>query len=68
MDGNHKALARSEGIRIALENAGIDPERFALEWVSSAEAPRFAQLVTRFVDKIRRLGPNPLALDKAANA
>jgi len=39
---------------------GINPERFTIEWVSSAEAPRFAQLVTQFVEKIKEIGPNPL--------
>jgi len=55
-------------VRIALENVGIDPERFAIEWVSSAEAPRFAQLVTRFTEKIRALGPNPLKGQGTAQA
>jgi coenzyme F420-reducing hydrogenase delta subunit len=43
-----------------LEDFGIDPRRFAIEWVSSAEAPRFAEVVTRFTETIRTLGPNPL--------
>ena len=41
-----------------LEESGIDPDRFALEWVSSAEGPRFAEVVTRFTEKIRALGPH----------
>lgn len=45
---------------------GIDPERFALEWVSSAEAPRFAEIVTTFTEKIRALGPNPSRAPAAA--
>jgi F420-non-reducing hydrogenase iron-sulfur subunit len=53
-------LARVGATKTVLEVQGIEPERFALEWVSSAEAPRFAELVTRFVRKIRDLGPNPL--------
>ena len=43
---------------MVLEDAGIDPRRFDLQWVSSAEAPRFAQIVTEFTEKIRALGPN----------
>ena len=39
---------------------GINPNRFTIEWVSSAEAPRFAKLVTEFVEKIKEIGPNPL--------
>jgi F420-non-reducing hydrogenase iron-sulfur subunit len=34
--------------------------RVQLEWISSAEAQKFAQVVTDFTEKIRRLGPNPL--------
>ncbi len=43
-----------------LEFSGIDLERLNLKWVSSAEGPRFAQVVTDFVEKIRALGPSPL--------
>ena len=48
-----------------LADLGIDPERFLIEWVSSAEAPRFAEVVTAFTDKIRAIGPNPLRKSKA---
>ena len=51
-----------------LELQGIDPERFAIEWASSAEAPRFAELVKQFIDQIRALGPNPLRPAKAQAA
>ena len=49
-----------------LEDLGVDPERFAIEWVSSAEAPRFAEVVTKFTEKIKELGPNPAKSKKAA--
>ncbi len=45
---------------------GIDPARFSIEWVSSAEAPRFAEVVTKFTQTIRDLGPNPLKQKAAA--
>lgn len=35
--------------------------RLHLEWISSAEAQKFAQVVTDFTEKIRRLGPSPMA-------
>jgi len=35
--------------------------RVHLEWISSAEAQKFVQVVTDFTEKIRALGPNPLA-------
>jgi F420-non-reducing hydrogenase iron-sulfur subunit len=59
-------LDRSEATRMVLEVQGIDPERYAIEWVSSAEAPRFAEVVTKFTEKIRGIGPNPIPRRKAA--
>ena len=35
--------------------------RLHLEWISSAEAQKFAQVVTDFTEKIRNLGPSPMA-------
>ena len=34
--------------------------RLHLEWISSAEAQKFVQVITDFTEKIRQLGPNPL--------
>ncbi len=45
-------------VKIMLEDAGINPERVTIEWVSGAEGPRFAEKVTQFTDKIKSLGPN----------
>jgi len=36
--------------------------RLHLEWISSAEAHKFVQVVTDFTEKIKDLGPSPLAL------
>lgn len=35
--------------------------RVHLEWISSAEAQKFVQVVTDFTETIRSMGPNPLA-------
>jgi hypothetical protein len=35
--------------------------RLHLAWISSAEAQKFARVVTDFTEHIRALGPNPLA-------
>lgn len=50
-----------EMTRQLLALLGIDNERLALEWVSSAEGPRFAEIVTSFTQKIKDLGKSPLA-------
>lgn len=49
-----------------LEDAGIDPERFSIEWVSGAEGPRFAEKVTEFTSKMKALGPNRFKLEEVA--
>jgi F420-non-reducing hydrogenase iron-sulfur subunit len=40
--------------------------RLHLEWISSAEAQKFVQVITDFTEKIRMLGPNPLPSYAAA--
>lgn len=35
-------------------------ERLRLEWISSAEAQKFVQLVTTFTEKIKSMGPSLL--------
>lgn len=34
--------------------------RLRLEWISSAEAQKFVQVMSEFTEEIRALGPNPL--------
>ena len=49
-----------------LKFVGLD-DRLHLDWISSAEAQKFVQVVTDFTEKIRALGPNPLS-DKRKQA
>ena len=44
-------------VHAILEDVGVNPERFALDWASAAEAPRFVDLITAFTRKIEGLGP-----------
>ena len=43
-----------------LEFAGLG-DRLHLDWISSAEAQKFVQVVTDFTEKIKSLGPSPLS-------
>lgn len=36
---------------------GIDPDRVRLEWISSAEGTKFAEVAQEFTEKIQALGP-----------
>ncbi|MCD6472777.1 hydrogenase iron-sulfur subunit [Candidatus Aerophobetes bacterium] len=58
--GNHRTKKRVAILKKILSYLGIDPQRVRLEWVSAAEGPKFAQVVTDFIAEIKRLGPNPL--------
>jgi len=44
-------------VRKVLEEVGIRPERYDLQWASAAEAPRFVQLITDFTRQMKELGP-----------
>jgi hypothetical protein len=36
---------------------GVNPDRFALDWASAAEAPLYVELITKFTNHIEELGP-----------
>jgi len=42
-----------------LEDFGLEPERFRLEWISASEGPRFAEVMREITDSVRALGPSP---------
>ncbi len=58
LDGNVKAENRKEAIELMLEDFGIEPERFRLEWVSASEGPRFAEVIREMTESVRALGPS----------
>ncbi len=55
--GNHRTAKRIPLLRNLLSYAGINPDRLRLAWVSSAEAPRYVEVTSEFIEKIRALGP-----------
>ncbi len=57
--GNMRAEARADSIKLMLEDFGLEPERFDLQWVSASEGARFAQVATDIVERVRALGPSP---------
>jgi F420-non-reducing hydrogenase iron-sulfur subunit len=59
LEGNLRAKSRADAISLMLEDFALEPERFRLEWVSAAEGPRFAEVITSMVEQIRKLGPSP---------
>jgi len=63
--GNHRTAKRMAILKRILGYLGIDPSRMKLEWVSASEGARFAEVVTKFTEDMRKLGPNPLKEVKA---
>ena len=55
--GNYKAARRALMLRRVLEQFGIEPERFRLEWVSASEGEKFAKVVNNMTEQVRELGP-----------
>jgi F420-non-reducing hydrogenase iron-sulfur subunit len=55
--GNYHALHMVLLCRKIMEHIGLNPERLRIEFMSSAEGNRFAEVVNDFVNKIKELGP-----------
>jgi len=56
-EGNYYALNMMHLAKRLLEYAGLDPARLRIEWISSSEGVRFAEVMNDFADTLRRLGP-----------
>ncbi len=55
--GNYHALHMVLLCRKIMEHIGLNPERLRIEFMSSAEGTRFAEVVNDFVKKVKELGP-----------
>ena len=55
--GNHRAAKRLPILHALMQFAGLEPERFHLDWVSASEGDRFAHIAIEFTEAVRALGP-----------
>ena len=60
LNGNYKARRRVAVLKTILEKTGLGRDRVLLRWISASEGHLFAKTVQEFVEKLRKLGPNPL--------
>ncbi len=58
--GNYKTLKRMLLVKELARQLGIEEERILLEWISSAEAKKYVTVMKDFIEKLKRLPPNPL--------
>ena len=56
-EGNYDALSMTHLCKKLLEHIGIHPDRLRLEWISSSEGNRFAEVVNDFTGTLKELGP-----------
>jgi len=64
IEGNYRTRRRIALLKFLLKQFGLNPDRLGLEWISAAEAEKFATTVNRFIEKIEKLGPSPLRRKK----
>jgi len=55
--GNYHARRRFAVFRELMEFVGIDPLRVTFSWVSASEGGKWADVVNRTTEQVRRLGP-----------
>jgi len=56
-EGNYDAVSMVHICKKLMEQIGVNPERLRLEWVSASEGIRFAEIITDFTNKLKKLGP-----------
>lgn len=57
IDGNYKTVRKVDLLHRVLEDMGVNPRRLRLEWISSAEGGKFAEVMREMTDDVRELGP-----------
>ena len=56
-EGNYDALGNMHLCKKLLRHIELNPDRLRLEWISSSEGSRFAEVMSDFTAKLRDLGP-----------
>jgi len=57
LSGNYVARRRFAVLKPLLEFVGIEPERVQFSWISAGEGERFAQVMTKVTNDIKKIGP-----------
>ena len=60
LEGNYEAVKKFEMITKFLSIVDME-NRVRLDWVSASEGARFGEVVTDFIQRIKTIGPSPLA-------
>lgn len=57
INGNDKAAMRGNFLDNFLDEAGVEPQRFKLEWIAGSEGGKFAETIKKMVSELEKLGP-----------
>jgi len=57
INGNEKTAMRGDFLESFLEEAGIEPQRFKVEWIAGSEGRKFAETISKMVMDLEKLGP-----------
>ncbi len=66
LTGNLKAKKRVQYVKKVLKDIGMEPERVEMFNLSAGEGPRFAEIAREMTERIKKLGPSPVRMQKAA--
>ena len=58
LTGNYYARRKFHLLKDILDFAGLEEGRVQFSWVSAAEGAKFAEVMAKVTEKIRKLGPN----------
>jgi len=58
--GNFKARRRVAILKGILTHMGFTQDRIWLKWISASEGKLFADTVTKMVEELKKMGPNPM--------
>lgn len=57
ISGNEKTAMRGDFLESFLDDVGIEPQRFKVEWIAGSEGQKFATTVKTMVQELEKLGP-----------
>jgi len=57
INGNEKTAMRGDFLESFLDEAGIEPQRFKVEWIAGSEGRKFAETIKKMVMDLEKLGP-----------
>ncbi|MBW1913450.1 MAG: hydrogenase iron-sulfur subunit [Deltaproteobacteria bacterium] len=60
LEGNTNAAQRVQHVKSLLTKVEIDPERVHMYNLSAAMGPMWAEICTKFTEKIKSMGPSPI--------